>query len=282
MNPTEILKLSFEDIIFRNRNKEYGAYNLRMSYEKHMRRGLAWGLFIFLLLVSTPKISALFGSDHTKTEGDEVIIIVDPYEDLLPQPKKTEVPDFTPPPPPPARSTVQYIPTNVRPDDQIVHEATMATIEDLKAMEISTKTTEGSEDGIAMGFIEDYGDGDFFDSEVPVVEVKKKSEPEFYMHVEQMPEFGSGVNELMEYLSDRITYPELARSSGIEGTVVIQFVIDPKGQVTHVTLVRGIGGGCDEVAMKIVSNMPDWSPGKQQGRAVPVKMTLPIKFNLKH
>ena len=280
MNPTEILTLSFEDIIFRNRNKAYGAYNLRMSYEKHMRRGLFWGLFFFLLLVSTPKISALFGLDHTKTKGVDVIINVDPDIDVIPKPKQTEVPDFTPPPP--ARSTVEYEFVTVKPDDQVIHESIIATIEDLRTMEISTKTTEGSEDGIAMGILEDYGDGDFFDSEVPVVEVKKKTEPEFYMHVEQMPEFGSGINELMEYLSDRITYPDLARSSGIEGTVVIQFVINPKGQVTNVTLVRGIGGGCDEVAMKIVSNMPDWSPGQQQGRAVPVKMTLPIKFNLKH
>lgn len=282
MNPTEILKLSFEDIIFRNRNKEYGAYNLRMSYEKHMRRGLSWGLFIFLLLVSTPKISDLFGAGHTKPKGDKIITIVNPYINEIPKPNKIKVPEFSPLPPPPAKSTIQYMPTKVKPDDQVEHEAIIATVEDLKAMEISTKTTEGSDDGIAMGIIDEYGDGDFFDSEVPVVEIKKKEEPEFYMHVEQMPEFGSGVNELMEYLSDRITYPELARSSGIEGTVVIQFVIDPKGQVTNVTLVRGIGGGCDEVAIKIVSNMPDWSPGKQQGRAVPVKMTLPIKFNLKH
>jgi len=281
MKPSEILTLSFEDIIFRGRNKLYGAYDLRMSYERHMRRGLAWGLFVFLLLVSTPKIFALFSTE----EEMEIICYCCPcITDVDLPPKKEEskeIPTFIPPPPPPPKSTIAYLPPVIKADDLVDLEAIVATIEDLGNFEIGTKTLEGSDDGIAMGILEDYGDGDFFDSEVPVVEVKKKQDPEVFMYVEQMPVFGSGIQELMEYLSSRIKYPDLARSAGIEGTVVIQFVVNPQGKVTDVTLVRGIGGGCDELAVKIVSNMPDWSPGKQQGRAVPVKMTLPIKFNLK-
>src|SRR5690606_36028861 len=98
--------------------------------------------------------------------------------------------------------------------------------------------------------------------------------------VEQMPVFGAGMNDLFAYLSREIKYPAIARENGISGTVVIQFIIDRKGNVTNVELLKGIGGGCDQEALRVVKKMPAWSPGKQQGRVVSVKFTLPVMFKL--
>ncbi|MCI1265079.1 MAG: energy transducer TonB [Saprospiraceae bacterium] len=75
-------------------------------------------------------------------------------------------------------------------------------------------------------------------------------------------------------------YPAIARENDIQGTVVVQFVVAKDGDITKVNVVRGIGGGCDEEAVRVVKSMPNWKSGKHNGKAVPVNFTLPIKFKL--
>ena len=77
-----------------------------------------------------------------------------------------------------------------------------------------------------------------------------------------------------------MVYPKIAKESGITGTVYVQFVVEANGSISNVKLARGIGGGCDEEAMRVVKAMPKWKPGKQNGRPVRVSFTLPIKFLL--
>jgi periplasmic protein TonB len=98
--------------------------------------------------------------------------------------------------------------------------------------------------------------------------------------VEQMPSYGTGDKALFQYLSENIKYPAVARENGIEGTVYLGFVVDTEGNITNVTVKRGVTGGCTEEAIRVVQGMPKWKPGKQQGRAVKVNFTLPIKFKL--
>ena len=99
--------------------------------------------------------------------------------------------------------------------------------------------------------------------------------------VEEMPEYPGGVNALMKYLSSNIKYPEQAKKDSIKGRVFVSFVVEKDGSVSNVSLLRGIGGGCDEEAMRVVADMSDWKPGKDEsGKAVRVKYNLPIKFAL--
>jgi protein TonB len=88
------------------------------------------------------------------------------------------------------------------------------------------------------------------------------------------------MGELMKYLSENIKYPPLAKESGIQGRVFINFVVEPNGSISNVKVLRGIGGGCDEEAVRVVEKMPKWSPGKQRGKPVRVSYNLPVKFTL--
>ena len=98
--------------------------------------------------------------------------------------------------------------------------------------------------------------------------------------VEQKPNFIGGDAALFKYLGENIKYPAMARENGIEGTVYVEFIIAKDGSITEANVKRGIGGGCNEEALRVVNSMPKWKPGKQQGNPVKVKYTLPVKFKL--
>jgi len=95
-----------------------------------------------------------------------------------------------------------------------------------------------------------------------------------------MPEFPGGEGALHQYLAENIKYPQMAKESGIQGRVFVTFVVERNGKVTDVKVLRGIGGGCDEEAIRVVQNMPSWTPGKQRGKPVRVQFNLPVKFTL--
>lgn len=103
---------------------------------------------------------------------------------------------------------------------------------------------------------------------------------EIFVVVEESPQFPGGEEGRVEYLQKNIIYPEKAEKNGIEGTVYVTFVVERDGSTSNVRILRGIGGGCDEVALEAVRNMPDWKPGKQKGRPVRVQFNMPLKFKL--
>ncbi|HHL57920.1 MAG: energy transducer TonB [Bacteroidetes bacterium] len=114
----------------------------------------------------------------------------------------------------------------------------------------------------------------------PVEDEEEVSEAEIFTVVESMPSFPGGMGALMKYLAENIKYPPLAKESGIQGRVFINFVVEPDGSISNVKVLRGIGGGCDEEAVRVVERMPKWSPGKQRGKPVRVSYNLPVKFTL--
>lgn len=116
---------------------------------------------------------------------------------------------------------------------------------------------------------------------VPVVKVEEEIEElEIFTVVESMPEFPGGDAARMKFLQDNIKYPQLARESGIQGTVYVTFVVETNGRVTDVRVLRGIGGGCDEEAVRVIQMMPNWNAGKQRGKPVRVQFNMPIRFTL--
>jgi periplasmic protein TonB len=275
MEANKILTAHMDDILFENRNKEYGSYVLRKEYDKNVRNGLIVGTLLFLLIVLIPVITDAINRLRGSMVDEETIVLIDlapppPLTDEPPPPPPPEVP----PPPPPSKPTIRYTPPVVKADEEVVDEEPPPIIDDLKEIAISTKTQEGSADGVDLGILDEYGSGPVAP---PVVEVKKE---EIFTRVEQMPQFGSGEKELLEYLAKNIKYPAIARENGIQGTVVIQFVVDKDGRVTEPVVVREVGGGCDEEALRVIKNMPKWIPGKQQGKAVKVRYTLPVRFRL--
>jgi protein TonB len=105
-------------------------------------------------------------------------------------------------------------------------------------------------------------------------------EEKVFMVVEEQPSFPGGEQARMRYLSNNIDYPQLARESGIQGTVYVTFVVEKDGSITDVRVLRGIGGGCDKEAIRVVKEMPRWEAGMQRGKPVRVQFNMPIRFTL--
>ena len=114
----------------------------------------------------------------------------------------------------------------------------------------------------------------------PEVEEEEVVEAEIFTIVEEMPEFPGGMQKLADYLAKNIKYPQMARESGIQGRVFVNFVVETDGSVSKVNVMRSLGGGCDEEAMRVVKSMPKWKPGKQRGKPVRVSYILPVNFKL--
>jgi protein TonB len=115
---------------------------------------------------------------------------------------------------------------------------------------------------------------------VPIDEEVEEEEAQIFTVVESMPGFPGGEAARIKYLNDNIKYPQMARESGIQGRVFVTFVVEKDGHVTDVRVLRGIGGGCDEEAVRVIKNMPRWNAGKQRGKPVRVQFNMPILFKL--
>ncbi len=116
--------------------------------------------------------------------------------------------------------------------------------------------------------------------EAPEIIDDEVVEQEIFQIVEEMPSFPGGEAKLMEYVGKNIKYPQIARETGIQGRVFVGFVVEPDGSISNVKLLRGIGGGCDEEAMRVIKSLPKWKPGKQRGKAVRVSYQIPVFFKL--
>jgi len=111
-------------------------------------------------------------------------------------------------------------------------------------------------------------------------EEEEVEEKHIFLVVENMPEYPGGEAAMYKFIGANIEYPRMAKESGISGRVFVTFVVERDGSVTDVQILRGIGGGCDEEAIRVIEAMPKWSPGKQRGKPVRVQYRMPIKFTL--
>ncbi len=157
-----------------------------------------------------------------------------------------------PPPPPPPPQQQQTVLEIVEDDEEIEEELVM---EDMEVDE---------------------------DTEIEFIEEVEEEfvEEEIFTIVQDMPSFPGGDAAMLSYLGKNIKYPTLAKESGIQGTVYVTFVVEKDGSVSNVKVLRGIGGGCDEEAIRVVKSMPRWTPGKQRGKPVKVQYNLPCRFVL--
>lgn len=116
--------------------------------------------------------------------------------------------------------------------------------------------------------------------ETTELELEEEESEEIFIIVEDAPVPKGGLGAFYEYVNNNIKYPRQALSMSIEGKVFVQFVVDKDGELTNIEVIRGIGGGCDEEAVRIIENAPKWQAGKQRGKPVKVKMVLPITFRM--
>ena len=112
------------------------------------------------------------------------------------------------------------------------------------------------------------------------IEIEEEDDEEFFMVVENMPEFPGGDRGLMKYIQNNVKYPPIAREYNITGKVYVSFIVDKSGSVTNVKIVRGVDENLDAEAMRVVKSLPKYKPGKQRGKSVRVMFTIPINFTL--
>lgn len=186
------------------------------------------------------------------------------------------------PPPPPERASVQYVPPKVTKDELVKEKVELATVEDLKEKDPGTKTVKGDPNAKQVIDADNAKPGAFDDERKSViVEPKKEDENKIFRVVEQNPEFPGGLSAMMAFLRDNIKYPAAARENGLQGKVFIQFVVEKDGSITAVKVIKdNVGGGAGIEAQRVVKMMPNWKPGRQNGKSVRVQYTLPVNFQL--
>ncbi len=249
------------EMVFSNRNKNYGAYIIRMLYTKRMMTGFIIATAFILVMVFFPLIAALLnrGNDTAKLTKEVTIDLTAP-----PPIDPNEPPPPPPPPPPPVAQTVKFTPPVVV--DQPVEEEQPPPQEKLSETNVGATTQEGDPNA---------------EQAPPDVPVEDPDAGKIFTIVEEMPTFPGGEAGLVKYLQDHIKYPGMARENGIEGIVYVTFVVDKDGKVKDAKLLRGKGGGLDEEALRVINSMPDWKAGRQNGRNVAVQYNLPVNFRLK-
>jgi len=174
-------------------------------------------------------------------------------------------------PPPELKTTIKFTPPVIKKDEDVRDEDEMKTQDELAKSNaaISIADVKGS----------DKGEVDVADlQEKPLIVPVEKEQ--IHVTVEQMPQFPGGEGELMKYLRDNIKYPPMASEAGIQGKVVLRFVVGKNGEVTDVIIQRSLDPSCDKEAIRVVKSMPKWLPGKQNGVPVLVYYTLPVTFRL--
>ena len=266
---------TLEDIVFQNRNKSYGAYSLRIDYQNVIKKSLLIGVSIFGLAVVTPMLWA-------KVDYRERTDVTATVMDIIEPPKEEVVKPVEPvTPPPPKVEEVKIKMVDFRNFEIVDTDEEIPPIPDQDLLNSTdAKIGDKNQEGEVMEIPVDDPDAvKGKEIDMPVA-VETEEKDKIFLSVEQNPEFAGGMNALMKFLQKNLRYPTPAANAGVGGKVYMQFVVGQDGAIRSVDVLKGIGFGCDEEAQRVVKLMPHWSPGRQSGRAVSVKFTLPISFQL--
>ncbi len=226
-----------------------------MDIKKSPKASLEDKKSIYMLMGFVAVLSLLYigleWTQHEVTIYEDTSIAVLEEEEI----EIIQTAEVLPPPPPPDVPEVIEI-LNVVEDDVEVAEIEIDT-EDDKDREV-----------VIQSPVSNLGAYSEEDSDVP------------FVVVENMPQFPGGDAALFKYLNDNINYPIIAQESGIQGRVILQFVVNRDGSIVDIEVVRPIDRSLDAEAVRVVKGMPRWTPGRQRGKTVRVKYTLPVNFRL--
>ncbi|AFK04262.1 TonB family protein [Emticicia oligotrophica DSM 17448] len=261
---------TLDDIVFEQRNKDYGAYEIRTNYSQNLNRALFIGVGCFGLMLLT---NFIFARQKDKTED---IVTVDlnaqrlPDEPLpaLEKPKEEEPPK----PVEQVKSIAFLVPEVVEETDNEIPPPDYNSMENAI---ISNKT----QDGVETDEIAAAPPTEIKTTEKAIIELPEEDNTAF-LTVEVQPSFIGGNSEMYKFLSKNLKYPSAAQRANIQGKVFLSFIVEKDGSITDIETMKGIGFGCDEEAIRVVKLMPKWIAGKQNGRNVRVKFTIPVFFKL--
>jgi protein TonB len=242
----------FDEIIFGNRNRTYGAYDLRKKYNSIASLSVISAVAFCTFLTT---IIFLTSEQGTAKAGSQTIIVaqMDSWK-----PEIIKQPEIKPPP--------ELIKTTQNVTPEVVTDTSML-ISDLAITDdlISAVTNGNVSDNLIITEV--------IDSVIPL-------ENKVFIYVEEMPEFPGGNQELLRFIGENLNYPEEAQKNNIQGRVILKFVINPDGTADRIEVLRGIDPLLDNEAIRVIRTLPRFKPGKQGGVAVPVWFTIPVVFRI--
>jgi periplasmic protein TonB len=260
-------KLTLTDMVFEHRNREYGAFELRKSYNQNILRAVLIGISLFLAALFSPMLFAKI----TPKEKDGIIVDLTP-KNIVPEKQPEKVPPVEPPKEIEQVKTIQSLPPLPVPDEKIIEDLPIPKQDDLEGHAISNVTHE---EGVET---DNISPPEKPSSESVIADIIVDDTP--FINVEMQPSFVGGMAEFAHFLQKNLKYPPAAQRANVQGRVFLSFIVEKDGRITAVESIKGIGFGCDEEAARVVKMMPKWNPGKQQGNPVRVKFTLPVVFKL--
>lgn len=267
MNANEILKSDLLDIIFMGRNKEYGAYELRKTYNKRITIALAVMVGVVVLVLAARAISDKF----TPEVNPQDMVVADAQLQQL-QPEEPPPPPPPPPklPPPPPVATVQFTPPKVVKDEEVIKPP--PEVKELEEKKIDIKTVEGTKDlGIVAPPSEEVG------TQVVAAPVEKKEDPDkIFTKVEKEASFPGGNQAWSRYVQKAISAQLDEFGESDFGTCTVKFVVDKNGNVSDVQAITMKGTKLAEVAVNAIRKGPKWIPAQQNGRYVNAYRLQPV------
>ncbi len=275
MAKIDLIDNGWTDLVFEGKNQAYGAYQLRKNTGIRNLKALLTMFAIFALIaaivIAKVSIDNYIASRNAAIETDvELANLAEKKEAKVekkdePEPEKIEIEKV--------KSSVAFTVPEIKKDEEVKEEQEMKSQEELQETNtaIGAFTVEGNDEATEVLKVKET----IAEPEPPKVE-----ETKVFDVVEEMPQFPGGSSALFEYLSKNIKYPVVAEENGVQGRVVVTFVVERDGSITDVKVVKSVDPSLDKEAQRVVKSMPHWIPGKQNGSAVRVKYTVPVTFRL--
>lgn len=276
MSKIDLISNEWTDLVFEGRNQAYGAYKLRKGTAKRnvwalIIVGLAaallyLGLQLQKMAEANKKVENTQAVELAKLNTEKKEAKVEKKEIIKQEPEKVVEQ---------VKSSVKFTAPIIKKDSEVKEEDEIKLDEVQKSDKaVGAFTVEGNDEvgGAVLKAKEDIA--------APEPPKHVVEETKIFTVVEQMPMFPGGDGALMGYLRDNIHYPTVAAENGVQGRVVVGFVVERDGSITDVNILRGVDPSLDREAMRVVKSMPKWTPGKQNGSAVRVKYQVPVSFRL--
>lgn len=276
MSKIDLISNEWTDLVFEGRNQAYGAYKLRKGTAKRnvwalIIVGLAaallyLGLQLQKMAETNKKVENTQAVEIAKLNTEKKEAKVEKKEIIKQEPEKVVEQ---------VKSSVKFTAPIIKKDSEVKEEDEIKLDEVQKSDKaVGAFTVEGNDEvgGAVLKAKENIA--------APEPPKHVVEETKIFTVVEQMPMFPGGDGALMGYLRDNIHYPTVAAENGVQGRVVVGFVVERDGSITDVNILRGVDPSLDREAMRVVKSMPKWTPGKQNGSAVRVKYQVPVSFRL--
>ena len=265
MAKIDLTSLEWRELIFQGKNKEYGAYKMRSDSDRRHNTSIMIIAVVAVVGFSLPRLIEM-----VKPKQVDKVTDVTTFAKLEKAEVKNDIKKVEPVEPPPAlKSSIKFVAPVIKKDEEVKDEDQMKSQEELNNTKVA----------ISVADVKGVDNGKIDIADVKQA-VSQEEEEKVYQVIEQMPQFPGGEGELLNYINRNIKYPVIAQENGVQGKVILRFVVSKTGMVDRVEVVRPLDPACDKEAIRVVKSLPKFIPGKQNGVNVAVWYTLPVTYKL--